>query len=481
MLAGVIRPHGLKSTYLAFRPASTYLLAIAVISLFLWITALFSKTQDSGVTPLSDIASAATSTPAREGHWIATWTAAQHGRPVEEVLPIDFRSNGVALQDATIRQTVRISLGADELRIRFSNAFANSDLRIDKATIARPALEQLGVRMTLAGSPGIETATLQRLTFSGRAHAIIPPGGQILSDPVKFPVASGETVSISMYLRDGQKSDDITCHMVSRTNAWLIKGDHTATPTLDRLSSERPLSWYFLSAVEAWKSSDHHAVVVLGDSLTDGLCEFNTNERWTKMLFDRLQNSTHAGVRRLSVVNQAIVGNQLLRTGVAPSLNARLDRDALAVRGIKFAVIVEGSNDVGSGRGTALEQSDHIFNAFIQLEQVVARFHAANIPVFGGTLSPFSCTNASKPIMPNEPLKEEQRLKLNWWIRNEEVYDALIDFDAVLRNPMNGTEMAPEFMSVDCLHPSVAGQRAMADAFPLDIFERFKDGVVGYS
>lgn len=480
-------PTGLKQHSLFPRHPSTYLVIAAVIAVFLFsISAEYKTIQGSHMESASRIsdskaASSATSR-AQEGHWIATWSSAQQPCPLERdvtpfgsLIPDNFIEDGVALPNTTIRQTVKLSLGADEIRIRLANTFGDSALRIEKITIALPLPESIDGKLTSAGSSAIQTTRLQTLSFGGQAHAFIPSNGHLLSDPVKFPVQNGEVITVSMYLEDGQNETDyITCHMDSKTTSWLSKGDYTARPTFDKENAETKIVWYMLDTVEAWKPLDHGTVVVLGDSITDSSAAVkNMNDRWTNNVFDRLQNSTSDYLKKLAVVNQAISGNQVINDGVGPNLNARLDRDAISINGLKYAVIHEGIIDVGSGRDTD--------DVLVQLRQATARFHAANIPVFGGTLSPWSCTDGWSPWKgANAPTEEQHRLRVNWEIRNRQVYDAVIDFDAMLRNPQNATEQFPDYRGRDCVHPNPTGMLAMARGFPIDVFEKFMDGVPGH-
>lgn len=69
---------------------------------------------------------------------------------------------------------------------------------------------------------------------------------------------------------------------------------------------------------------------------------------------------------------------------------------------------------------------------------------------------------------------------MNDWIRNSGTFDVVVDFDAVLRDPRNSTQLAPWFDSGDCLHPNPAGYREMAAEFPVDVFGRFEGGVSGF-
>lgn len=71
-------------------------------------------------------------------------------------------------------------------------------------------------------------------------------------------------------------------------------------------------------------------------------------------------------------------------------------------------------------------------------------------------------------------------MRVNEWIRGSVGmaggFDGLVDFDEVMKNPINSTEMNPLLNSGDCLHPNPEGYQVMADAFPVELFEKLEKG-----
>ena len=65
---------------------------------------------------------------------------------------------------------------------------------------------------------------------------------------------------------------------------------------------------------------------------------------------------------------------------------------------------------------------------------------------------------------------EAKRQAVNRWIRTSNAYDAVIDFDRVLRDPSHPSRLLPAYDSGDHVHPNDAGYRAMADAIDLSLF-----------
>lgn len=144
-------------------------------------------------------------------------------------------------------------------------------------------------------------------------------------------------------------------------------------------------------------------------------------------------------------------------------------------------MIVEGINDIGKAAPTASEQERVEARLIQSYKQTVLRVHAFGIPVFGSTLTPFMCQDsAMRNGYARDPIREQTRLNVNNWIRYHGWFDAVIDFDAVLRDDSNNTQMAPEYNSGDCLHPNDDGFEAMANYFPMEAFEEFDRGVDNY-
>jgi len=368
-----------------------------------------------------------------------------------------------------------MSVGAEQIRIRISNAFGLTDLPITKATIAYPVASG-GYNKT--GSPFIDTNSLQTLTFSGNSSIAIPNGALAVSDPLNFPIAPESVISITLYLATGQTTNSITSHPGSRTGSWISSGDQTASRNLTDPSTVESFHWYFLSAVEAWSPRAAGAFVIVGDSITDGRSSWNNaNQRWPDLVLRRMQQN--GATKNIGVVNEAAGGNRVLYDGLGPNALSRIDRDVLAQSGVKYAMVFEGVNDIGVAADNASAQAqtgDRLIQAY---KQMITRVHAQGIPFFGATITPFGCHNSSIQAY-STVLREQTRLRVNDWIRNSGAFDAVLDFDAVLRDPKNQTQLLAAYDSGDCLHPGPVGYQRLADAFPLDVFGKFKNGVSGF-
>jgi hypothetical protein len=141
-------------------------------------------------------------------------------------------------KDATLRQTLHMSIGASRIRVQFSNVFGGSDLTITAASLALPTDGKAGVN-------GIDTATLMGLTFKGGASSVTVPRGQSLySDPIDFKIAPQSMLTVTIYTQAGQASSKITGHPGSRTTSWMQPGNKVNASTVTGANTKH---WYFIT------------------------------------------------------------------------------------------------------------------------------------------------------------------------------------------------------------------------------------------
>lgn len=187
---------------------------------------------------------------------------------------------------------------------------------------------------------------------------------------------------------------------------------------------------------------------------------------WTDLFYERLRQ---AG-KPISVLNQGAGGNRVLADGLGPNALGRIDRDVIAQTGVRWAIVLEGVNDIGTAaadKESQMEVMDDLIDAYTQM---VTRMHAQEVKVYGGTITPFGNNSYDDP----EGLRAGTRESLNGWIRESGVFDAVIDFDEAVRDPEDPGRLREEFdvgpQSGDGLHPNPLGYQAMADVIPLDLF-----------
>ena len=384
-------------------------------------------------------------------HWVASWGTAQLVPEGQNALTAE------QLRDTTLRQLVRVSLGGSQLRVRLSNAFGTEALVVDGASIG------------LSNGPGQAGARgLEPLRFGGSTAVTIPAGAEYLSDPVTLTHAAGADLAISLHLAAAPARQ--TGHPGARATSFIARGNRVldADWSAAAVGTTKVTRWYQIAGVEVLAAPTVHTVVTIGDSITDGYgVDPDTYGRWTDHLATRLRA---AGVNEVGVVNAGIGGNRILLDGLGPNLVARFDRDVIARSGVGWAILLEGVNDLGVlTRDAPASPQDHaalVAQLTAGFRQLADRAHAHGIRIIGGTVMPFGGNDYYHP----DAALEADRQAVNSFIRSSGVFDAVIDFDRVMRDPRRPDRLAPAFDSGDHLHPSEAGYRAMGAAVPLALF-----------
>ena len=396
--------------------------------------------------------------------WIATWAASPEPADPDPNKPL------LSIEDQTVRERVRISIGGAQICIRLSNEYGSAPLLIGSATVAMPS-DPASVR------PG----SIQTVTFGGRNAVTIPAGAPVLSDPVAFPVTSGAEISISLYFP--KRVATPTLHGLALKRAVVSQhGDYTRAEKIEAGAVSESL--ILVSAVLVPAQPSQRLVVAFGDSVTDGDgSTVDADHNWPSDLIRRLGKTPEGS--KLAVANAGIAGNRLLSDGFVGgagfgasfgvSALARFDRDALALPGVTHIVLLEGINDIGfpgaklggsylADPADVRTPEDLIF----AYRQLISRAHAHGVKLIGATISPFE--DVDVPGYYSES-KEAVRQAVNKWIRTSGSFDGVIDFDAVLRDPDHPTRLLPRFASQDHLHPNDVGYQAMADAIDLALFK----------
>jgi lysophospholipase L1-like esterase len=374
----------------------------------------------------------------QDPHWVGLWSTSEQQEATSAAL-----SGG---QGVILRQVVRLSHDATSLRLHLSNEYGKSPLILRSLHVAIAA-----PKGTLR--PGTDKIVL----FSGSEAVSIPAGGTAVSDPLAFSAEANADLSATLAV--DSISPQIAGHPGSRATSYVAT---TGLPGDVQLPAAMPVvHWYVLSAIDGDEPPETAALVCFGDSFTDGHgVETDQNTRWTDTLARRLQSDP--ATAHITVLNEGIGGNRLLRQGLGPAGLSRLARDVLDQAGVKWVIVQLGVNDLGTRlksreKHEAFASVDDLVAGY---KQVIAECHAHGIKVALSTLTPFA--NATWYSTPDV---QADRLALNAWIRSAGC-DAVVDFDEALKDPADPTRLRADYSSEDHLHPSAAGYRRMAEVVP---------------
>lgn len=392
---------------------------------------------------LSTAAYAACAQEHNDPRWITTWATSP------STLPPSSEDNE-SLNDQTLRLITHTSVGGSALRIRLANYHGDEAIVIGDASVA----------LQSEGS-SIQSNSALPITFNGEDSITLARGAVVFSDPVATEVPELTNLSVSLYLPEA--TGFLTAHALSnQTNYVSATGNHSSS--VDLPVQDTTPAWNLLTAIDVINDDSITTIATVGDSITDGWGSTDSgNQRWPNHFARRIFSEPSIG--RFAVINAGISGNRVT-TESSPqfgqNLQARFQRDVLAMNKVSHIVLMEGINDIGMATmasGSPIS-ADKIISGY---RNIITRAHARDIKVIGATLTPFE-----DAVYYSEE-GEVQRQAVNNFIRNSGEFDGVIDFDAVVRDPSNPKHMLPAFTE-DNLHPNDSGYAAMANAIDLELF-----------
>ena len=409
-----------------------------------------------GLLALPGTATAAPPPACSDQGWLGAWAAAPSdaSRGSDSLDHFDLSMNPKsAIRNGTVRAILTPTFGGTTARVRLSNRFGTAPATFMQASIARRESEA-----------ALVSGTIAPLTFNGLRVVTVAPGSDVLSDPVEISFQAFDPLAVSIYMSGNVGMP--TEHYVARQTSYLTpegSGDHTADADGGAFTA-RTTSRPIVSGIEVLAPLSTGATVTLGDSITDGTTEapegIDADGRWPDVLAHRLD----AAGRPLSVLNAGIAGNRVLHDATAgdnpdvygPAAVHRLDADVLAQAGVTTVILLEGINDLLMSPSVTEAQ------LITGYRELIDRLHASGLRVLQGTLTPTSgYADAAAGT-------EAKRQAVNAWIRDQSPADAVIDFDAVVRDPTDPSRINPVYDGSDHLHFNLAGYRAMGNAVPLD-------------
>jgi lysophospholipase L1-like esterase len=411
---------------------------VAAFACCVLATLLVTGTAANAQTPDPARTAPATATP---GQWVDSWAASFLSTTVNGVVQA-----APSFNNQTYRLNVFSKLGGTQVRVKLSNKFATNPLTVG------------AVHLALVSSMSSIVPTSDRVvTFGGLAGVTVAPGAEIWSDPVALTIGQHVTVAISVYVPGS--FHPTTFHPTGLHTSYISRpGNFTSSSTLPLPSfGGTTTEIVMVAGLQVWAPTTSSVAVAFGDSITDGACAANNaNGTWPDILSTRVP-ALPSGAP-FAVINMGIGSNRLVASDLAgPSGVHRFADDVLARPNVGYVVVLEGINDISYHQAVASTITD----AYATL---IAQAHAAGIKVYGATLLPIG--NSSKYTVANEATRQA----VNAWIRAAGHFDAVLDFEAVVKDPATNPLRIKSTLTCDYVHPNAAGYAALGNSIPTSLF-----------
>jgi lysophospholipase L1-like esterase len=402
--------------------------------------------------------------------WIGTWATAP-----QPALPSRIQT----FRNQSVRLIVHTSVAGRIARIKISNTFGDQPLVIGGAHIARRT-----------GGADIDPKSDRMLKFRGHASMEVAAGTMGVSDPVDLEVPALSDLAVSLFLPNAAAT---TQHILALQTNYVSAEGGDFTAAVNFPVGKTISFWPFLTGMDVKASARGETIVAFGSSTTDGDGSTkDANRRWPDILAERLQKASGGKAER-GVLNEGIIGNRLLSDShsprqaggpfeavlaefggaLGPAGLARFERDVLSQAGVRYVIVGLGVNDI-LFPGSFIPESESVSakSLISGYRQLIERAHKQGLRVIATTISPFEDATFRNPTINFfTPEKESVRQEVNTWIRNSAEFDAVVDFDEVLRDPSHPARLLPKYDSGDHLHVNDAGNVASASAIPLALFE----------
>jgi lysophospholipase L1-like esterase len=382
---------------------------------------------------------------AQAPNWVTAWGISQQSLSEAKIA------------NASLRMIARVTLPGDAVRIRLDNQFGKTAVTFAHVTVG-PRVRGAALALGL----------IRPVTFGGKGTITIPAGGTVQSDTVALHVEAQQDIGVSLFV--GGAEVQPSQHNNAQVTSYLTdNGAGDVTDAADgKAFTGKTTAMYWLKSIDVRPAGAGTAIIAFGDSITDGTCTtLDAHDRWEDIVSQRLALQTPL---KLAMVNEGIGGNTVIDVaGYTPPVNSptavdRLDRDVLSHSGISHVVLFEGTNDIR--RGATAEQ------LIAGMKTIIARVKAKGIKIIGVTIIPRHAVVPGVPDTGWNAEKSNIRGRVNQWIRKEAGFDAVLDFDSVMRDPANPETMIQAYNCGDGVHPAPIGYYQMGKSVDLKVFAR---------
>lgn len=387
--------------------------------------------------------------------WVAAWTA-----------PATDAFLSASLHNQTIRQPITVHQQGHAVRLRVSNRAGKHAVTVNDVRI--------GVSLQDAK---VEAGSSRQLRFGGQPSVTLAPGASVFSDPVEMTVRPMQRLAVSVYASG--KLTSVSRHNMANEFLWRADGNQSGDEGgqgFTRINNKLQTSTLLIDSLDVQTSKPTRVLVTFGDSITDGAVPdpamplyssnhaLGTDVRYPDFLARRMV----AANMPVSVVNAGISGNRLLAPGLLPIFGpsglSRLQYDVIGVSGATDVLMLIGINDL------SMAVFPNAANVIHGMKSAIAQFRQAGLRVVVGTILP-SKGYAFGLLLAGRPSVDAARQQVNHWILNSGAADAVVDFDACMRDPASPASLLPAYDSGDHLHPNAQGYKAMADCVDISIFQ----------
>jgi lysophospholipase L1-like esterase len=400
--------------------------------------------------PISTIAAIAPSS-----NWVAAWRVA----PSDAFL-------SVSLNNQTIRQPITVHQQGRAVRLRVSNRAGRAPVTLNDVRIGVSAQDAK-----------VQAGSSHPLRFAGQASITLAPGASAVSDPVEMTVQAMQRLAVSLYAQGRLTS--VSRHSQANEHVWRAHGNQSAAEdgkAFTRINNNLQTSTLLIEGLDVLPARPTRVLVAFGDSITDGFIPhpsvplFSSADAIGKDVRypDFLARRMVAADKPVSVVSAGIGGNRLLAPGLLPIFGpaglSRLQQDVISVPGATDVLMLIGINDLGLA---PFPNASPVING---MKTAIGQFRQAGLRVVVGTLLPSNGYALYGMAPHGRPSVETARQQVNQWIRSSGWPDAVVDFDACLRDPASPSRLLPAYDSGDHIHPGAKGYEAMAACVDLNLF-----------
>lgn len=367
------------------------------------------------------------------------------------VSPTNLILTNIQFKNETILVKLNITISGNFLRIKFSNLYGETTLKIKEAWIYTHDL--------------LTYKKCTRILFNKNSELNIPKNQEIYSDIFELHIDSSKDLWIGFYL---EEFTELSTGNFTNSGYYISEKNNI----LDKFKKiQKKNSVYkheyknhiipFITNIDVLSKDNFFSIVSFGDS--------STGYNWAEYLKNLFKDNN---IENISVLSQEINGNRLTHDSIdllkglyGISGLSRFEHDVLKQPGIKFVIISIGVNDLilpyKNFQTTDKISTKDITDSF---KICIERAKEKEVKIIGVTIPPFY----GFKYFSNE--LETIRNEVNYWIRTYEEFEYVIDFDKLLRDSDNHKKLNALFDNGDHFHINESGIKFITDSIDLKIF-----------